>query len=213
MPVAWSDRRRILSALLSAIVISVGFAGAGAASEASAPIEQLDAGLIQAMKAGKAAPFRQRYDLLAPLIARAIDLDLILQSAIGGSWASLAPDQQAALRTAFQRFSVASYVANFDDFAGERFELLPATGTAGGDPIVRVRIVPGSGGGDTHVLDYAMQQRPGGWKAVDVMADGSISQVAAQKDEIRSLFIRSGAAGLLARLQQKTADLSGGALR
>src|ERR1051325_5644395 len=49
------------------------------ASDASAPIEQLNAGLLQAMKLGQSAPFRQRYDLVAPLVLRAVDLDFILQ--------------------------------------------------------------------------------------------------------------------------------------
>ena len=49
------------------------------ASDASAPIEQLNVGLLQAMKLGQSAPFRQRYDLLAPLVLRAVDLDVILQ--------------------------------------------------------------------------------------------------------------------------------------
>jgi hypothetical protein len=41
------------------------------ASELTAPIEQLDAGLVQAMKTGKATTFQQRYELLGPLIMRA----------------------------------------------------------------------------------------------------------------------------------------------
>jgi hypothetical protein len=68
-------------------------------------------------------------------------------------------------------------------------------------------------GDDTHVLGYATRQGPGGWKAVDVTADSSISEVAAQQDQIRSLFRSGGGAGLLARLQQKTSELSGGASR
>ena len=122
----------------------------------------------------------------------------------------MSPSDQATLKTAFQHFSIATYVSNFDDFGGERFELTPPA--AGGDPVVRVKIVPGKPTDDTHVLAYAMRQTPGGWKAIDVKADGSISQVVAQQEEIHSLVTRSGPAGLLQRLQQKTAELSGGAV-
>ncbi len=194
------------------LLISV-FARSGIAFDASAPIEQLDAGLLQVMKLGKTAPFRQRYDLLAPLVVRAVDLDLILQSALGSGWTSIPPDQQAVLTSAFQRYSIATYVAQFDEYAGERFDLLPpATGASGG-PIIRVKIVPGKPGDETHVLGYSMRQVGGAWKAVEVTADGSISQVVAQQAEIRSLFTRRGASGLLGRLQEKTTELSGGALR
>jgi|ERR1700733_6515228 phospholipid transport system substrate-binding protein len=203
----------MLSRVVLALVfcaIALALPRAAVASDVTAPIEQLDAALLQAMKAGKAAPFQQRYDLLAPAVIRAIDLDAILLAGVGPGWAALPADQQAALKTAFQRYSIATYVSNFDDFSGERFDLYPPA--SGIDPIVRVKIVPGKAGDDTHVLGYAMRQGPGGWKAVDVTADSSISEVAAQQDQIRSLF-RSGGAGLLARLQQKTLELSGGALR
>ena len=183
------------------------------ASDASAPIEQLNAGLLQAMKLGQSAPFRQRYDLLAPLVLRAVDLDVILQRGVGSGWGSVPPDQQAALTSAFQRYSIATYVAHFNEYAGERFELSPAGTSAAGEPIIRVRIVPGKPTDETHVLGYSMHQVGGAWKAFDVTADSSISQVVAQQDEIRSMFIRYGALSLLGRLQGKTAELSGGALR
>src|ERR1041384_8191491 len=103
------------------------------ASDASAPIEQLNAGLLQAMKLGQSAPFRQRYDLVAPLVLRAVDLDFILQRGVGPGWGAVPPDQQAALPAAFQRYSIATYVAHFNEYAGERFELSPAgTSAAGG---------------------------------------------------------------------------------
>jgi phospholipid transport system substrate-binding protein len=151
------------------------------ASDLTVPIEQLDAGLLQVMKAGKSAPFKQRYDVLAPLVTRAVDLDTILEGGVGPGWASLPSAEQAALKAAFQRYSIATYVSHFDDFAGERFDLYAPA--AGGNPVVPVKIVPGKLGDDTHVLRYAMRQTPDGWKAIDVTADSSISQVVAQQEK------------------------------
>ena len=48
---------------------------------------------------------------------------------------------------------------------------------------------------------------------VDVLVDGAISRVAAQRSEMRSMLVDSGGAGLLVALRQKTADLSGGILQ
>lgn len=181
------------------------------ASEVTAPIEALDAGLLQVMKAGKSAPFQQRYDVLAPLVTRAIDLDAILQGGVGQAWAGLSAADQTALKTAFQHYSIATYVANFDEYGGEKFELYPPA--AGGDPVVQVKIVPGKAGDETHVLGYVMRQTGGAWKAIDVTADSSISQVVAQQEEIRALVKAGGPSGLYVRLQQKTAELSGGAVK
>ena len=57
-----------------------------------------------------------------------------------------------------------------------------------------------------------MRQESGGWKVVDVLVDGAISRVAAQRSEMRSMLADSGGA-LLFGLRQKTADLSGGILQ
>jgi ABC-type transporter MlaC component len=84
---------------------------------------------------------------------------------------------------------------------------------AGKDTVVQVRIVPGPSGGELHTLAYVMQQTDGKWKAVDVIADGFISQGTVQKAEIRAVLTLSGALGLLARLRQKVVEISGEALR
>jgi phospholipid transport system substrate-binding protein len=201
----------ILRLLLCTGAFALSFSRLATASDVTAPIEQLDAGLLQVMKAGKGTSFQQRYDVLAPLVTRAVDLDGILQSGVGLTWASLPPTQQAALKTAFQHYSIATYVSHFDAFGGERFDLYPPA--TAGSTVVRVKIVPGKPGDDAHILSYTMRQTPAGWKAIDVTADSSISQVVAQQEEIRSLLRSSGADGLLARLTQKTTALSSGSVR
>lgn len=181
------------------------------ASEMTAPIEQLQAGLIEIMKAGKAAPFRQRYDRIAPVIGRTFDLEAILRQVVGPRWGSLPADQQTALADAFRRYTIASYVANFDTYSGQRFDIAPIVKAVGNDRVVETRIAsPGDKG---HGLDYVMRQESGGWKVVDVLAEGAISRVASQRSEMRSLLADGGGAGLLVNLRQKTAELSGGILQ
>jgi phospholipid transport system substrate-binding protein len=211
MSLAAPARRMLLQLTLCWIAAALGMAPAAIASETTAPVEQLHAGLIELMKAGRAAPFRQRYDRIAPVISRTFDLEAIVRQVIGLRWASLPPDQQAALQDAFRRYTIASYVANFDGYSGERFELLPGVTAVGNDRLVQTRIVPTSG--QTHVLAYVMRQTASGWRIVDVMADGSVSRVAAQRSEIRSVLADGGGSGLLVSLRRKTAELSGGILQ
>ena len=54
--------------------IALSFSRLAVASDVTASIEQLDAGLLQVMKAETATSFQQRYDVLAPLVTRAVDL-------------------------------------------------------------------------------------------------------------------------------------------
>jgi len=184
----------------------------GAASDQAAivaPIAALNAGLIRVMQAGKKTPFQQRFDMLAPTIDRAFDLPQILQVSVGTVWSNLAPAQQSALLATFRRYTVASYVDNFDSFDGEHFDLQPQTrAVVGGEQVVLTRIVARSG--ETHQLDYVMRSTVDGWKAVDVLADGSISRVAVQRSDFRHLLDRGGATALMASLQQKVEELSRG---
>lgn len=209
MDVHGIGRRSLMAALAGAAAASAPRrAWAQDFNQVSAGIKRLYAALLDAMKAGKAKPFAQRYAMLAHPVTQALDLPAILQVAVGPAWASLPPAQQAALQTAFARYSIATYVSQFDSFGGERLDVLPGLRTLPtGQPVLHTQIVSG----DTHVIDYVMRQTPDGWKATDVLLDGTISRVAVLRSDFRRLLARGGADALTAFLQQKTADLSGGA--
>jgi phospholipid transport system substrate-binding protein len=179
-----------------------------APSELTDPIEQLNAGLLKVMKAGKTLTFQQRYDLLAPAISRAVNLKFIMKSAAGDRWDSLPAAQQQALVETFQRYAVAMCASHFEDYAGERFELLPAAKTEKGDPVVKVKIVPGNPRDDVHVLSYTMQKNGAEWQAVDVVIDGFVSFAAVKEAELRAILWSKGAPELLVRLQQLAEALS-----
>ena len=211
MSVTPLDRRMLLRLALYGAAVVLGLPRAAIASETTAPVEQLHAGLIEIMKVGRTVPFRQRYDKIAPVIGRTFDLEAIVRQVIGLRWSSLPAEQQAALTDAFRRYTIASYVANFDGYYGERFELLPTITAVGNDRVVQTRIVSASG--QAHVLAYVMRQTASGWRIVDVLADGSVSRVAAQRSEVRSVLADGGGPGLLVSLRRKTAELSGGILQ
>lgn len=211
MSVRFSDQRLLLRFVLVIIAVAVGWGRAAAASEITAPVEELHAGLMSIMKVGKTASFRQRYDAIAPVIGQTFDLEVILRQVVGPRWASLPADQQARLADAFRRYTIASYVANFDIYSGQRFDTEPGVRAVGNDRVVETRIA--SPGGRVHALDYVMRHEGGGWKVVDVLAEGSISRVASQRSEMRSLLADGGGTELLVSLRQKTAELSGGILQ
>jgi phospholipid transport system substrate-binding protein len=173
------------------------------------PIVQLDDALLQVMKAGRATPFQQRYDILAPAVERAIDLSYVLRISVGPSWSSLTADQQQALLAAFRRYTVASYLDNFDSYDNQKLVVSPTTRPVGSDKqVVDTQIVPATGTG--HTIDYVMHQTPDGWKAIDVLADGSISRVAVQRSDFSALLSQGGVPALQASLQEKTAALARG---
>lgn len=183
--------------------------GAGVAQAPLVPIRALDAALLDIMRAGKNAPFQKRFDMLAPAVDRAFDLPHILRVSVGPGWSELSPTMQASLLDAFRRYTVASYVDNFDSFDGQHFDLQSDTrALPDGEQVVITRIVARSG--ESHQLDYVMREHGGVWKAVDVLADGAISRVAVQRSDFRHLLNQGGATALMASLQRKARDLSHG---
>ena len=202
--------------LLAMAVIAAASLGRPALAEAApadptAIIGHFNDALLNAMKSGGRTDFSHRFQSLAPAVDQAFDLSAVLAVSVGPSWASLSPDQQSRLLDAFRRYTVASYVANFDSYSGQTFTVSPDTRPLdAGRVVVQSRITPASG--DPTELDYVMKQTPSGWRVVDVLAAGSISRVAVQRSDFRHLLSKGGGNALLASLQRKTSDLSGGAL-
>jgi phospholipid transport system substrate-binding protein len=175
----------------------------------TAPVQQLTDELLRVMKSGPGTPFRKRFDMLAPVIDRVFDLDAVLRTSVGSAWTSLPADQQDMLRPAFRRYTVASYLNNFNSFNGQQFTVEPQARPVGnGEQVVRSRITSPSG--DSHELDYVMRNTGSGWRVVDVLADGAISRVAVQRSDFRRLLSRGGAPALVASLTAKSQDLSEG---
>lgn len=204
-------RRLFLSALAGflatlAVAQAEGLAGAGP----DGPIVALHDGLLKVMKEGASGrPFAQRFRILAPIIDRVFDLPSILRACVGPRWSGLPSGEKTALEAAFRQFTIASYVANFDNFQGERFETQPDRRTLGADTVVTTRILgPGS---DVSRIDYVMRQVNGMWKAVDVLLDGTISRVAVQRSDFRNLLGTGDASALIASLERKAMDFAGGA--
>jgi phospholipid transport system substrate-binding protein len=210
------ERRALLSfsaaaLALAATVWTAPAATAGYASGPTAAIEQLDAALLAAMKAGQSTPFRERYAMLAPAVEQAFDLNAVLRAAVGLSWNSLPANQRAGLASTFQRYTISDYTANFNSYDGQSFRVLPQTRTLpDGDVIVRTQIVRRDN--SPVEIDYVMRNTSAGWKAVDVLSDGTISQVAVQRSDFSSLLESGGAPALEAGLHRKVSTLSDGAL-
>ncbi len=199
-------RRRALARLALFCLVASPIPVRAADAAVIAPLQRLYDALLAVMKAGHAVPFAQRYDQLAPTIDAVFDLPTILAASVGPMWNALPADQHSAVSAAFRRYTIASYVGNFDSFTGQRFEISPDTrALANGEQVVTTHIIPASG--DTHRLDYVMRQNNGTWQVVDVLADGTISRVAVQRSDFRRLLMQGGGAALAASLQSKADQL------
>ena len=201
-------RRRGVLAGAIAVAAAPAFAQDAAAA---APIQALNQAILAAMRAGSSGvPFAQRFAAFLPAVDRAFDLPAVLAASVGPRLASLPPDQQAQLLDVFRKFTAASYVANFNSFGGERIEMVPGQRAVGQDVVVGTQIAPARG--EATPIDYVMRRGAQGWRAIDVLLNGNISQNAVKRSDFRSLVTASSAQPLIDSLRRKVSELSGGAV-
>lgn len=179
---------------VAAIVLAAPLSAAPAA-DAVGVVARFNAGLVEAMRRGKALGSGGRYALLLPLVKATHDLPAMTRLVVGPRWAAMPAADRAALVAAFTRHSTTAYASNFVSFDGERFDVAPPA-VRGADVLVRSSIVARGG---TTVLGYRLRQGEGGWRIVDVLAEG-VSQIAVQRAEFAATLAAGGAAALVAKL-------------
>ena len=197
----------LLAGLSGGLLVSGGAHAQSA--DPSAPITALDQALVTAMKTGT-QPFAARYAALAPSVDHAFNLPQILQTVVGLRWSGIPAAQQQKLLATFRAYTISSYVSNFNSDSGATIKVLPESRNVAADRVVETEITPKSG--DPTRIDYVMHQGTAGWQAVDVLEQGSISQVAVQRSDFRSL-LAGGPDKLIASLQSKIDTMSGGTIK
>ena len=197
-------RRRLLALAAALTTSQAGGASAQDANAVIAPIQQFYSVLLTIMRAGRTTPFTQRFDTLAPALEQTLNLPVILQTAVGFAWSAVPAAQRSQLLTVFRQYTTATWVSNFDSYSGQKLEVFPNLRSVGQSQVVHTEIVKPTGG--SSVIDYVMRPASGGWKATDVLLDGTISQVAVLRSDFTSLLLR-GPNALVESLKQKTTDL------
>lgn len=174
---------------------------------AVAAVDRLHAALLDVMRRGPQLGGAGRYRALAPVIDQVLDLPLMAQVAVGARWSQLSAEQRAKLIDAFRRFTIATYASNFDSYAGQRFEASPDPRPVAGGVIVAARLIPHDR--SPVKLDYVMRETNGVWQVIDVLANGTISELARRRSEFTSILSRDGADALVDRLAEKAQTLIG----
>jgi len=196
-------RRLLLFTPLAAAAIPRRAIAADGGAEPVAVIRRFYDELLAVMKEGKRLSFDQRYQRLAPVVTRTLELALMARLSVGPDWAQLRPEQQKQLTDVFSRYTIAVYANRFDDFNGEKFEVDPAPAASANGTVVNTRIVKSNG--EKVAINYLMRQGGGGWQAIDVYLSGTISELASRRSEFAAVLRQSGADGLIKLLEQRTA--------
>jgi phospholipid transport system substrate-binding protein len=167
-------------------------------------VQSLHTSLLESMRAGSRLANTDRYRKLEPVIEQIFDLPLMTRLSVGPAWTNFSAEQQQAAIAAFTRLTIASYVHNFREFGGERFETDNNILSRGADKIVQAKFIsphdaPAS-------LLYRMRESGGLWKIIDVYYDG-ISELTMHRSDFTAAIAAGGASVLIAHLNKLSDDL------
>lgn len=196
-------RRVLLGALLAALIPFSVAAGQG---QPRAVIEQFHSVLLGVMQEASSLGFQGRYDRLAPAIEESFNLPLMAQWIVWPHWKKLNEDQRNLLVDAFSRMTIATYAARFDDYSGQRFEVLAEEETKREDVLVKSRIIKSNG--EPVLLNYLMHPDGEGWRIIDIHLKGKFSELATRKADYGSVLRREGFDILLQKIDRKIEKLA-----
>ncbi len=180
------------------LIVAAVFATAAPAfaADPAAVVGDFNAALLATMQSAKGSSLAARTTKLLPLVKATHDLPGMTRLVAGPAWATTGPADRAALVDAFSRHSALTYAINFGGFDGEKLTVEPKVDTRGADALVHGAIVAKDG---TTAVNYRLHQIDGGWRIIDVFADG-VSQIAVQRAEFAATVKAGGAAALAAKL-------------
>jgi phospholipid transport system substrate-binding protein len=205
------SRRRFVKVSL-ALMTSIGLTSFAAVGQAKTPADGIAAlytTLIGTMQQAQQLGVKGRYERLASVLSSAYDIPFMAQMAVGRSWGTLNPAQQAGIVDALTRMMIANYANQFDGFSGERFEIVQTVDRAPADKLVKTRIIQSNG--KSVPLDYLMRNNGQGWRIVDVYLDGTISELASRRAEFSSILKSGGPDALISSLRRQGDKLLAGA--
>jgi phospholipid transport system substrate-binding protein len=179
-------------------------ATAADADPAIATVQSFYDSLLDSMKNGKSLGAQGRYNKMRPAVEQAFDIPTMVKFAVGPDWANASPADQKAVTDAFTRMTASQYAGNFDSFDGEKFVVDPNVQVRGTDHYVSSKLVTKD---QTVVFIYRVRQFGASWKIIDVLLDGSISQLNVYRSDYAATVKAGGAAALVKKLNE-TSDKS-----
>lgn len=191
---------------LIATVLALGPARAEVISDpAAATVSNLYAALTDTMKHGKELGAEGRAQKLASTIDADFNIPLMIQFAVGPSWATMSSADHDALIAAFRRYTISDYAHNFDSDSGTKFSIDPKVAVRGEDHIVQSTLTPGKG--DPVSLNYRVRQYGQSWKIIDVFLAGYVSELSTRRSDYAATLASGGAPALVKKLNALSDNL------
>lgn len=170
-------------------------------------IEGLADEAVQALTA-EGASRAVRQERFRELLNANFDVNLIGKWVLGRYWRIATDDEKGEYLKLFEDYIVVTYVERFDQYKGERLNVIKSATEAGKDSLVYSAINRPTGGDPIHV-DWRVRSHSDVYRIIDVYVEG-ISMSQTQRKEFASVIRSKGGkiSGLIDVLRTKVADLS-----
>jgi phospholipid transport system substrate-binding protein len=165
----------------------------------------LQRGLMTLSQQSPRATVDERYKALEALIVATHDLPYIAEFALRRQWPQIAEADRARFIAAFQRLSVMTYAARFVNVGPTTFRPI-ATGAAAETGRVQVTTGVVRVGQPDVSFEYLLQQGSGGWRIVNIVADG-VSDLALKRAEYQRVLASGSLDALIQELEAQTERL------
>lgn len=194
--------------VLVGLVAAWGGPAAAALSEPATVAHELNASLLDVMKNAKALGYAGRQEKLGPVVDRAFDVPFMAEKVIGRHWAPLDAAGRTAWVKLFREFLIANYAGRFNGYSGQTFEDLGDEPSAFDTVLVHTRLL--NAPEENVDLNYRMHKTTAGWRVIDVIVKGTVSELALRRSDYTAVIDRAGFAALETYLREKIAALAAG---
>ncbi|QQP92174.1 ABC transporter substrate-binding protein [Skermanella sp. TT6] len=185
------------------VLLILSLAGTARADQPADPVARLNDGILALMRAAESGtPAAARLGDFEPVVRGSFDLETSLRVAVPGYDRALEAERRALL-DAFVRRNAAQYVSRFDGYSGETIEIAGERSGPRNTTLVETRLLRPRG--SPVVLTYVVRRMGDGWGIVDVLLNGSVSQLAVQRSDFAAT-LRSGGIPALIREFDAYAD-------
>ena len=136
-------------------------------------------------------------------VAELIDFDALAKATLGKRWDEFKPAERARYTASLKAAMEANYLSKMrqgksSDVDRIKTDLLGEE-PQGGATLVHTKVHSGE---DTVTIDYAMEKRPKGWRAVDVITEG-VSLADTYREQVGKLLQKKSLNDVIAALDRK----------
>ena len=140
-------------------------------------------------------------------VGELVDFDALARSTLGKKWEEIKPADRSRYTAALKGAMEANYLAKMRQGKGTDLERIRTEINGeeqqGSHTVVHTKVHSGE---DTAAIDYVMEKRPKGWRAVDVITEG-VSLAETYREQVAKILAKKSLNDVIAALDRKRKTL------